>query len=256
MKHKQYLLRFALPDGIRMYPNALREALARSNALPPAFFGYDAETGHPLRCREKTKDGASLAGTLAQAINPQAFQPIRIVGGKSWVGVLADEATRPLLEQAIAPALSAVVAHCRKPVPVNIEEIPLAFASTETPVLYRVREMAIKKGLSKQSSVETQMDVIKARIESSLQKQADFYGFDCPPPELLEVRVADITKTRGLQIVGQDGPTRQFAALVDLAFFANARLKGQWVVGNMTSRGYGRVVLGDYTKPANQRGAE
>ena len=45
---KQYLLRISLPSGVRMYPNVLREALARSNTLPPAFIGYDPETGKSL----------------------------------------------------------------------------------------------------------------------------------------------------------------------------------------------------------------
>ena len=245
---KQYLLRFSLPSGVRMYPNVLREALARSNTLPPEFFGYDPETGKPL-CEKPLS--ADKTPTQAQLANPKAIPPIRIVGATTWVGILATgEQAKQLLDAATMPAIAAVTAHCKQPVPVQVEEHDLSIASQEWPTEYWVREMVIKKGLATARDEETQMAVIKRRLEASLMAQADHYGMDCPPESLLDIRITEIVRSRGLQIVGSDGPTPQYAALFDVRFLAHAALKGFWFAGNLTARGYGRIGSATYGKGA------
>lgn len=243
---KQSLLRLSLPDGVRIYPNELREMLARSNSLPPQFFGYDPDTRFPL-CEAPIR--ADSTPTAAQAANPGAIPGIRIVGGRSWVGVLATgSANKTLLDAAIAPALQALSNHCRAAIPVQIEEHDLTIEGQEYPSAYWVREMVIKKGWTKEMDGDAHRALIQSRIETALAKQALAYGLDCPPEHLLEIRVADLQRPRGLRIVGSSGPTKQFAQLVDVSFYANAKLRGFWFAGNMTARGYGRIGFGNFSR--------
>jgi hypothetical protein len=247
---KQTLLRLSLPEGVRIYPNDLREMLARSNLLPPEFFGYDPDTRFPL-CEAPTR--ADSKPTAAQAANRSAIPGVRIVGGRSWVGVLATgQANKPLLDAAIGPALQALSNRCRAPIPVQIEEHDLTIEGQEYPSAYWVREMVIKKGGSKDMDSDAHRALIKSRIETGLAKQALAYGLDCPPEHLLDVRVSDLVRPRGLRIVATSGPTGQYAQLVDVAFYANAKLRGFWFAGNMTARGYGRIGFGDYARPESR----
>lgn len=241
---KQTLLRFSLPTGVRMYPNDLREALARTNRLPASFFGYDLETGFPIR-QPSRKEG--VAPTAAQKSNRMAIPGIRVVGGASWVGILATGAeSQDLLNAAIAPAIEAVNGHCKAAVPVRIENPIFYIESQEFPSAYWVREMVIKKGAGREVSDDERMAVVKRRIETSIAAQAEAHGLDCPPEPLLDVRVAELIRPRGLRIVTTSGPTDQYACLLDVRFYASAKLCGFWFAGNLTARGYGRISFGDF----------
>lgn len=241
----QYLLRFSLPQGICMYPNVFREALAKTNLLPAAFFGYDPETSHPIR---QCSSSSGCSATAAQLANPLAIPSIRIVGARSWVGVLATgDSAKELLDAAVVPGIQVVSAHCGAAVPVNVERHSFSMSGRDAPVEYWVREMVIKKGLCKQSGLEIQISVVKSRIERALLAQAAKEGLDCPPESLMDIRVAEIVRSRGLKIVGSTGETKQFAALLDVRFYANLQLSGFWFAGNLTARGYGRIGQGVYS---------
>lgn len=243
----QFLLRFNLPAGQRFYPNTLREDLARTNALPSAFFAYDQETGRPL-CEAPRRDGKTA--TAAQQANRAAIPGVRFVGGRSWVGILATgQDNKALLDQSIGVVLEAVTRRCGQPVPVNLERHSLSVESQEYPSAYWVREMVIKKGAARGMADDDHKALVKRRLEASLEKQAMAYGLDLPPAEHLDIQIRELIRPRGLQIVASTGPTRHYAELVDVAFYANAALRGYWFAGNLTARGYGRVGFGDFRRP-------
>jgi len=243
----QYLLRFNLPEGQRLYPNVLREDLARTNLLPPSFFSYDAETGHPL-C--EASRSAEKSPTREQQRNHAAIPGIRFIGGRQWVGILATGSdNKALLDQSVVAALESVTRRCNRPVPVNMEHHTLSIESLEYPLAYWVREMVIKKGAARGMSDEAHKALVKRRLEASLEKQALAYGLDLAPAEHLDIQIRELIRPRGLQIVTTTGPTRQYAQLVDVSFYANAKLGGHWFAGNLTARGYGRIGFGDFRRP-------
>lgn len=247
---KQKLLKCSLPPGVRMFPNTLREALARTNRLPPLFFGYDPETGQPL-CQAPR--GPEARPTAAQLANPAAIPPIRVVGGATWVGILATgKIGESMFDDAIGPAIAAVTAHCKAPVPVQIVEPTLSLEGTEYPQAYWVRELVLKKGARRQIDDSARIAVVQQRIATAIATQALALGMDCPPESLLDIRVSEVIRPRGLQLVTSNGPTRQYAMLADVRFYANATLRGYWFAGNMTARGYGRIGYGDYRRGAGE----
>ena len=261
MTHKQHLLRFSLPAGKRFYINDFREALARTNTLPPAFFANDPETSLPI-CEAprmtarnleneeaREKKAARLASlTAEQKRNPDAIPGVRIVGGTSWVGVLADSHHKALLDAAVVPAIEIVSSVCKAPVPVEMMAYDHSIEALEYPVAYHLREVVLKKGTQRDMPEDEQNEVLKRRIARGLFAQARLYGLDCPTDEQLGIQIAEVIRPRGLQIVTTSGVSKQFAALMDVRFFAHAKLNGFWFVGNLSSRGYGRVISGDYRK--------
>lgn len=248
----QYLLRFSLPQGKQMRANELREALARTNSLPPEFFSYDSATGQPIRQiaraarkdKEKNRRDEVPAPTEQQQGNPLAVPGVRFIGGKTWVGVLATgEQYKSLLDQAVVPAIHALTSHCACPVPVEMDEREFSIKASGAPVRYWVREMVIKKGGSRDMDPAALRALIKCRIEEGLRRQASASMLDCPSTSLLEVRVREAHRPRGLRLVTQQGATNQYAMLVDVEFSMFAELKGFWFCGNLTARGYGRIGL-------------
>ena len=256
---KQHLLRFALPEGKRVYPADLREALARQNTLPPAFFCYDAETGKPQRQLRRSDRNVepTRPPTEMESRNPSAIPGIRIVGGTTWCGVLADEHNKDLLTSAIPTLLTTVTQLAGKPVPVDISEYEVAIKELENIQLaYFCRELVIKKDGCNTLSDDEVGDLAKSRIEQAIVRQAHHNKMICPSDSQLGIYVTDVLRPRGLKLVTTTGPTNQHALLVDIKFMANVKLNGFWFAGNLTARGYGRIglQLGPVQLGASRRG--
>lgn len=222
----QHLLRFTLPEGVRIYPSDFRKSLAGTNQLRPEFFHYDPDTGHPVR----------------EGQNKSAIPGIRIVGGRTWVGVLASPSCKDLLDQSIPTIIYTISGICKKPVATEFSSYTFAIHATQTPIRYRVREMVIKKGAKKDMPEAERIALIKSRIQQAIYNQAKDHGMDCPTNEQLGVMISKIERPRGLRIVSRNGETNQFAELVDVEFYVHAMLKGFWFAGNLTARGYGRII--------------
>lgn len=240
----QYLLRLRLPKGQKFYAGDFREALAKTNTLPPEFFGYDPETRRPA-CKAPTqKPGQEKrAPTAYEASHPSAAPSIRIVGANGWLGILANQESKALMQAAIPAAMDVVLARFNKPIPVQMETHQLELTTLQYARPYWVREMVIKKGGYKGMPEQELHDLIKRRIQQSIAQQSMDYALDCPTEEQMGIFIAGADRPRGLRLVTSNGATNQYAALVDVKFYANLELLGFWFAGNLTARGYGRIGL-------------
>nr|6H9H_A Chain A, Csf5 [Aromatoleum aromaticum EbN1]6H9H_B Chain B, Csf5 [Aromatoleum aromaticum EbN1]6H9I_A Chain A, Csf5 [Aromatoleum aromaticum EbN1]6H9I_B Chain B, Csf5 [Aromatoleum aromaticum EbN1] len=246
---QQHLLRFALPAGKKLWPNDLREALAKHD-LPPLFFSRDPQTGHAItramRNEKRVRGYIEQHGheppppTEEQRANPLAIPGIRIVGSSTWVGILATgERYKPLLEAATLPAIQIVTQRCGRGVGVELEQHTLSIKGLDDPKRYFVRNLVMKRGLTKTAENTTQ---VASRILSALERQAVAYSLDLPPTAQVDIHVESVVRPRGMRLVTSTGATEQFVGLADVEFYACLDLKGYWFAGNLTSRGYGRII--------------
>lgn len=233
---KQTLLRIGLPGDVRIYPGQFRELLAKQGGLPNSLFHYGSDN-RPMN----------------------GMPTIRIVGAKTWVGILADEDGAGVVIDAMGPAVRAVMAYCGKPVKAAIEEHDLSLVPTHVPKRFWIREMVLKRRWegSRNATVE---DLVVQRLSAGIERMALHYGIDCPIPGQLEIQV-DVTRHIGVPIVVSTGVTKEYATLVNAEFLMFAELKGYWFAGNLTSRGYGRIGahvdgLHGVDTPAARRGLQ
>lgn len=246
---KQYLLRFATPPEAKVYPNDFREALAKHD-LPALFFSRDPETGKSISGKVHSELGVRkhiekhgvppAPATEEQRANPFALPGIRIVGSAKWVGILATgERYKPLLDAATVPAIQTIRALLGKATSVELEQRDLVAEALQYPRRYIIRELVMKSGLTKEEGVSER---VQERILQGLERQAAAYGLDLPTRGQLDVRVTNVDRPRGLRMVTSTGPTKQFVGLANVEFYACVDLKGYWFIGNLTSRGYGRII--------------
>lgn len=252
-KTHQHLLKFMLPDGVRLFPGDFRERLAKSEKLPPEFFNYDPETRQPAR--QLSRKGFHKPTQMEQD-SPDALPSIRVVGGRSWVGILSKETHKDLLDRSVPVALDIVQGVCKKPVPVELSRYELGLEVSHFPRSYKIREMVIKKGTRKGMSEAEQFAIIKKRIEQSICRQAIDARLDCPVDEQMGVMVSSIDRPRGLRIITANGVTNQYAQLVDVNFYAHLDLSGFWFAGNLTARGYGRIIPWRQSLARGEEGGE
>jgi hypothetical protein len=217
MLHKQTLLRIGLPRGLRVYPSEFREMLAKVPNMPNALFHRD-EDGETLNDRPG----------------------IRMVGAVGWVGIVADEENKMLLREATGAAILAVTERTGRSCDVKIEEHDFGITQTEEPRVYWVREMVLKrKAKARAQAVET---VIEDKALTSIEAACEKYGMDCPTAEQLGIKTVEIVRERGMRLQTTSGVTNMWVTLVDAKVMIHANLQGHWFLGNLTSRGYGRVI--------------
>lgn len=223
----QTLLRINLPRGKELRGADFREMLARETNLPEEFFHY--ENGKP-----KT----ASPGDIKEL---DALPQICIVSGKEWVGILAQPGQEDLLDEAAGKAIRLVSNKMGLPCKTEMMTLNFGCKPSERPVTYWVREMVIKrrKPASRAASIE---DLALRRIKAGLDRYADAYGLDLPVDSILEVKIVDCNQPRGLAIRTTKGTTKEFATLVNVEVTMFADLQGMWMLGNLTARGYGRVV--------------
>ena len=216
---KQSLLRINLPRGKTLYASRFRELLARECNLPPAFF-------------HRAEGGNTLGGPPV----------IRIVGGKSWVGILGDGTKgAELVESATGGAIRVVQKELGVNTPVGLETHTMKVEATETLYRYWVREMVIKRRRKNRREADIEQ-LAESIILKNLKDAADRSGLDGSLMENdLLFRVEQVRRPRGLRISTTTGDTNEFATLVDVEFSINRNITGIWFAGNLTSRGYGRI---------------
>lgn len=214
----QHLLKITLPHSQAIFPAEFRELLAKIPNLPNALFHRD-EAGETIN---------HIPG-------------IRVVGGAGWVGIVADEENEPLLRMATAPAIMAVSNKLGVACPVVIERRKFALMPIQTVKRYYVREMVIKKGLRGTPTKEHVDEIVARRIVESIERTCARYGWDCPTAEAMGI-VVDQTDHKALRLVTTTGITNQYVALLNTTVYMHLDLDGIWFAGNLTARGYGRII--------------
>ncbi|RQZ31659.1 hypothetical protein DIE14_01740 [Burkholderia sp. Bp9017] len=218
---KQTLLRIGLPAGVQIYASRFRELLAKESAgreFPSALFHYDDRNGPA-----------------------QGMPGVRILGGKRWLGILADEDHAGVIYQVMGDAVRAASHLAEQNTPVQVEQHELSLKPRHEPRRYWVREMALKRRSpsARASDIE---ELARRRLVAGIERMAARYGIDCPPEEQLGVDV-EVKREIGLRLSTTAGPTNEYVTLLDMSFTIHAELEGFWFVGNLTSRGYGRIGL-------------
>ena len=211
----QTLLRIALPDDVRVFPSQFRERLAKTEDLPASFFHYDA--GRPM----------------------PGSPTVRIVGGKTWLGILASGADQyDLVSVAMKPALRALDLQGRV-LRTTVETFDFAVEETHLPQTYFIREMAIKRR-HPAARLADERDLVTDRLRQALIRQFDENGFGVP--EDFPLMVTDVIRPRGLHLKTANGQSNEYVTLLDARFAAPLKLLGFWFAGNLTARGYGRII--------------
>lgn len=213
---EQTLLQLRLPPGKQLYASRFRELLAKGCNLPPEFFRPEAGSKSPPL--------------------------IRIVGGKSWVGILGDGARgAELVEAAAGPAIRLATTEVDRNVQVVMQTPTLGVEAQDFLTRYWVRELVVK--CRTQARREATPEVLAEQVVlTGLKRVAQRAGLDDSLFEAdLVFRIENANRPRGLRISTTDGDTNEFATLMDVEFTINRKLSGYWFVGNMTSRGYGRI---------------
>jgi hypothetical protein len=222
----QTLLKIEIPKGKELRGADFREILAKETTLPEAFFHY--ENGKP-----KSSKGVNNLQT-------DALPPICILSGRGWVGILAQPGYEELLELATGKAIRIVNQRLGSICKVELQNPEFGCFAKNTPSTYWVREMVMKRR-NLNARVSNVEDLVERRVKAGLERYADAYGHVLPSWLDLDLRITKCERPRGLAIRTTSGTTNEYATLVDVEFKAFVDLKGIWMLGNLTSRGYGRV---------------
>ncbi|WP_420213417.1 type IV CRISPR-associated endonuclease Csf5 (plasmid) [Burkholderia aenigmatica] len=214
---KQTLLRIGLPADTQIYVSRYRELLAKEAGASAALFHYSAENKTPA----------------------PGIPGVRVVGGKRWLGILADEQNAGVVYESMGAAVRAASQLAGQNIPVHVEEHELSLKPCHEPRQYWVREMVLKRRSPSARGSDLE-DLVRRRLVAGIERMAAYYGIDCPTDEQLGIEV-EVKRNIGLRLSTVDGPTNEWVTLVDVAFTAHLELDGFWFVGNLTSRGYGRV---------------
>lgn len=226
MRHQQ-LLRIETPrDRKPLWASAFRELLAKggdgSALLPPKFFHYD-------------ESGRTLPGK----------PDIRIVGGAHWVGILSQSGDTALMDAATGTAARLVGEHYDMPVAIRVERPQFGVQPPEngdSSILYHyyLRDMVIKRRSIKRRKKDD-AELVQETVLKGLGEIADTYGFDLPPERALGFCLHDL-RCIGMKLRTVHGETNEAVTLASAAFSMRANLAGMWQVGQLQSRGYGRIV--------------
>lgn len=220
---KQSLLKIQLPAGAtQLHASAFREMLAKggdgSPLLPAEFFNY-TEAGRPK-----------------SDVAPE----IRVIGGRGWVGILSTRENSDLFDRAVGLATRIAFKHFNQPLPIRIDHPEFSFAESETPVTYYLRDMAMKRRSPKSRDLSPEA-VAKERILGWMDTYGKQHGFDVPTDARLGIVFHEF-RAIGMRLRTKTGNTNEFVTLVNAELSMNARLDGIWQVGNLQSRGYGRLI--------------
>lgn len=255
----QTLFKIHWPKGVSCYAPDFRKALAESNSLPSSFFHYG--TSIQAKLEVSTADGQKSKEIHTRhfdaAIPLPRRPPIRVVGGRQWVGVLADPDHEAVLLPFIGTLMNVASQIANQAVKVEMLRYDFGIEYTDYPIKYMLREAAIKRRGPK--SRESAIDVLLAERIFGAVHENDAYGIDgtChlfgleePSRELLDIKVLPI-RNIGLHLKTSNAQSKEYVSLVDAEVWMNAKLKGIWQVGNLIARGYGRLIR-PYEKEASQ----
>ena len=217
--NQQSLLRIHLPPGHRVYPSTFREMLAKVPDLPNSLFHRD-DNNETLNSRPG----------------------VRVVGARTWVGLLANPGYDRVVRDAVGPAIIAVSNHTGIACKVEMEQLEFGLVARDEPTVYWIREMAIKRRGPRALNMDLE-SLIAERVLTSIEAACSSADFECPTKEQLDIRTVEVVRSRGMQLQTTSGVTKEFVQLVDARVMIHAKLNGMWFAGNLTSRGYGRIIL-------------
>lgn len=200
--------------------------------------------GAPRALFHRTESGAT--GTDAPSV--------RFVGGRRWVGILANPGFEQLLFDVMGMAAQAVGQATGRVSSTQIERHTMAVAQRFDLSEYWIREMAIKRRTKARRDAPLEA-IVKEVILRDIECQANRFGLDLPPRDQIDLFV-DISRHLGLRLQTTAGITNEYVTLVDASFHVNLHLAGNWFAGNLTSRGYGRIGrrIEDLAMPRRENG--
>lgn len=243
---KQALLRIQIPrTAPPLYAGKFKEQVARAAdgdpRIPPDIWHY-SENGRPI---------------------PDADPDIRFVGGKGWVGLLSISGNTAPLMNLMPHALNVASTHAGEPVAMELQHPTFGLEPTDYPVRYFVRDAVAKRS---RHTTQPTADLLVRMLCRRLCAARDRYNLDLPIAapredgrvyweddhalmvERLGIFAAD-TRSIGMQLETATGKTKQFVGLINGSFVMNAKLTGIWQIGNLPSRGHGRLIM-DVGAPA------
>jgi len=221
---KQRLLKISLPDDVRLYSSVLREMVAKDSSLSAEFFHY------------KKDEGSSVS-------RPANGQPvIRFIGGKTWVGMISTgdgDLPEQLFNSGLPHVIQAAFSATKKPNKIQINDLSMHVCDHHNPSQWFVREMVVKRR-TKNARTEDLTALYENRLRKSILRQSEELGVDLDDD--FPLAVTEVIRPRGLRLVTSTGPTNEYAELADIRFSTSLDFKGMWFAGNLTARGYGRII--------------
>lgn len=235
----QTVVKLGLPKGMYLRPSDFREELAREHAgktVDDVFFHREPGTGFPQKGRA----------------------PIRVIGGSSWVGVLAEPGFGPELLHHL-PYLLSVARSKVGLLTVQIDETEVGVTPmSETYCDYVVRNMMVRRRTLEKNPVEANL----ARQFRGTENSPEYLAQYLRNAVIEELRPAFLARNQevedyldlAVEITDQfpltcaysggtaDAPRQQVMDRVHAKICMNAKLSGIWQVGALRSRGYGRII--------------
>ncbi len=247
VKQSLLTIRFPQPaDSIRA--STFREMLARElNGVAGAAEAFHySESGKPLP--GLLHDGS---GKLIGRHEPN----LRVVGGKSWVGLLSMKEDDPMFNALLPAAMRVASVHYDAPLQMQISNPEFGLIETDRPHVYYLRDMALRlrpTGEGKKTNRLTKervqqwlekdaADLAKERVLRWLRDRCAIYGIDLPCDDRINMVVHEANRM-GMRMRTSHGETGQFITLINAEFSLNANLGGIWQVGGLQTRGYGRII--------------
>lgn len=225
----QTVVKFGLPNGLYYSPTEFRDDLARDKpgkSVGDVFFHKNGPEGPPMPGRP----------------------PIRIIGGGTWIGAVAE----PGFGGELLSHMPYLLETARSKVgllTVRIEETELACVPVEDDYFtYFVRNMVLRRRAT--PGVANTPEYKLKRIKETLltEMKPFFLARNQDVHDHLDIEV-ELVKEKSLVSkfsgeiadAGEAGRRREVMDMVDARLCMNVKIKGIWQIGSLRSRGYGRV---------------
>jgi len=224
MSTKVLVLRIGITGHSRLHVSRFRELVAKVIGEAPALFHRDPD-GKPSK----------------------GIPKVRFIGGKTWVGVAFDEELSDLLYQHMGLILQSVSSETGSVARAEVETHTIDCTVDNIPRSYWIRELVLKRRGPEALDMEINY-LIEKRVLKGLVTFDRHHGLMEMPDDWFDTKLhlsfelVDVIRPRGLRIQTTTGTTNEYATLVDVGFVCCANLEGIWSVGNLTSRGYGRIL--------------
>lgn len=229
MDNIQTVIRLGLPKDMHLHPGQLRDCLARDKpgkTVDDIFFHRNSDRGTPKQGRP----------------------PIRIIGGGTWVGVMAEPGYGSELLKHLPYLLQTARAEVGM-LTVQIEETEVACIQLqEDYLIYYLKNMAIRRRGTPRVTNTPEFKEHRIR-ECLLGEMAPFFlAKNLDVEDEVDLKV-ELVKERSMTSLfsgetdpnTQEGRRRETMDLVDARICMNVKLNGIWQLGSLRSRGYGRL---------------
>ena len=234
---------------------------ADEKGLPNLLFWHD-DSGQSIRCGQKSKQaemvesvaphrpkrsdnsarrrGPSSAESLKDdsRVRDDAMPMIRFFHTRTCVGIHFVGPDMIKFASDNIPAILDAADLALKSAPVQTLDFDLDIKARVTPRTYFIPSLALRRPNFDFLSVEKYCARI---IEQDIRRQCMVLGLDAP--DNLYVRIASIGDKGTHWVRMGSGPkTGGALRLKDVKFICNVDLKGSWVAGSLTSKGFGSIL--------------